>query len=77
MAGQDGGPDGTNFQRPQGTVLELECRQYDQGGAVTASGRLKVSFDGDQRVVVCRMKPRTNRKKKCVEGLKSPFDDCE
>jgi serine/threonine protein kinase len=72
--GIDGGPDGTNFRRPEGTVLRLECRKYDKNQRVAGRGTVFIEFDGRSHVSVCRMRP-VNRPK-CNAELKNPLDDC-
>jgi hypothetical protein len=70
----DGGPDGTNFRRPEGTILHLECRKYDRAQRIAARGTVRLAFDGTSHLAICRMNPVSPTK--CVEGLKNPLDDC-
>jgi hypothetical protein len=70
----DGGPDGTNFRRPEGTALNLECRKYDRNQRVIARGSVRLEFDGRSHVTVCRMRPVV--RPRCLAELKNPLDDC-
>ncbi len=72
--GIDGGPDGTSFKRPEGTVLELECRHHDDARRITARGTVRITFDGASHLAVCRMNPVAQTK--CVEGPKNRLEDC-
>jgi hypothetical protein len=65
--GAYGGSDGTTFTRPVGTRLEVTCRLSGHH-----EGRAILVFDGTTTSVICQM-PRA---KKCVPGVKNPFDDC-
>jgi serine/threonine protein kinase len=61
------GSDGTNLRRRSGSRLAVRCTLDGH-----RPGTVSVRFDGDVGVAVCRMTPR----KKCVEGIKNPFEDC-
>jgi len=69
----DGGPDGTNFRRPEGTRLDVECRKYENL-VLTARGKVRLDFDGQSHLAICHMAPLP--RKKCLPGLKNPLDDC-
>lgn len=61
------GKGATTIERVQGTVLSVECRLDGH-----KSGQVTVSFDGETEVVLCVC----TRIKKCIDGIKNPFDDC-
>ena len=61
------GKGGTRITRPQGTTLTVECRLAGYN-----PGRARLAFDGKVEIVMCR----PTREKRCVDGLKNPFDDC-
>jgi serine/threonine protein kinase len=63
------GSDGLNLRRDAGATLTVTCQLSG-----FLDGSVKVSFDGEQEVFLCRL--RETRRKKCVEGTKNPFDDC-
>ncbi|HEX7843132.1 MAG TPA: serine/threonine-protein kinase [Kofleriaceae bacterium] len=62
------GPGGTNFEEPLGTRMTITCRQPGY-----QPGIVEVTFDGRTEAVLCVL----TRIKRCIEGLKNPFDDCE
>jgi hypothetical protein len=61
------GSDGTNLRRRSGSRVAVRCTLDGH-----LPGTVTVRFDGDVGVAVCRMTSR----KKCVEGIKNPFEDC-
>lgn len=61
------GKGGTTFQRPEGTVITVECRLKGY-----EAGRVTVRFDGQKDAYLCQAK----RVPQCVNGLKNPFDKC-
>lgn len=61
------GKDGTRITRPQGTTVTVECRLAGYN-----PGRVTLAFDGNTEIVMCR----PSRERRCVDGLKNPFDDC-
>ncbi len=63
------GSDGLNLSRRAGSTEVVHCRLEGY-----LEGTVKVKFDGVREVFLCRL--RTLRKKRCVEGVKNPFDDC-
>ena len=63
------GSDGLNLSRRAGTTEVVHCRLEGY-----LEGTVKVKFDGVRAVFLCRL--RKIRKKRCVEGMKNPFDDC-
>jgi serine/threonine protein kinase len=76
------GSDGTSLRRPGGSTLTVRCTVRGH-----RPGRVKVLFDGDTGVAICRMKrervgpgpgPGTGSgtATKCVDGIKNPFGDC-
>jgi serine/threonine protein kinase len=62
------GPGGTNFEEPLGTRMTITCRQPGY-----KPGSVEISFDGHTEAVLCVMQ----RIKRCIDGLKNPFDDCD
>ena|GEM_PF-841461 len=60
-------PDGTNFTRPRGTHLLVECSAPQH-----KAGQVEVVFDGRRRDLTCVM----TRLVKCAKELKNPFDPC-
>jgi hypothetical protein len=58
---------GVTFSRQRGAVITVSCRKPGYH-----NGSVKVVFDGTQEVIGCSMK----RRKRCVDGLKTPFADC-
>ena len=65
--GSYGGTDGTTVTRRGGQALWVECRLSGY-----APGRTELIFDGKTDIALCQMK----RLKKCIPGVKNPFDDC-
>ena len=66
----DGGYRGTSesrFRRRIGSKITVECTKPGY-----AKGRVTIVFDGTRDFYSCRLK----RQKKCVKGVKNPFDDC-
>ncbi len=63
------GSDGLNLRRKAGTDLTVRCRLRGY-----RDGKVRVRFDGKAEVFLCKLK--TIRTKRCVEGMKNPFDDC-
>jgi tRNA A-37 threonylcarbamoyl transferase component Bud32 len=61
------GTSGTTIRKPEGTVVEVECRLEGY-----LHGRVKVRFDGGQDVYECKL----TFIERCIEGIKNPFDDC-
>ncbi len=63
------GPDGVTIERRQGETLKLKChlKGYKDGTVI-------VKFDGKSEIYQCKM--RKKRVKKCLDGVKNPFDDC-
>jgi serine/threonine protein kinase len=57
----------TYFQGLEGARMTVTCRYPGH-----KPGSVRVSFDGVNDVYLCRMR----RIKKCVKGIKNPFDDC-
>jgi serine/threonine protein kinase len=62
------GPGGTNFEEPRGARMTITCRQPGY-----QPGTVEVTFDGRTEAVLCVL----TRIKRCIDGLKNPFDDCE
>jgi len=67
VAGAYAGTGDTYIRRPAGTKLTVICKLpgYEQG-------KVEVVFESEDAVAICRM----SRPKKCVPGIKNPFDDC-
>jgi serine/threonine-protein kinase len=65
--GAYGGTDGTTLTRRGGHSLDVKCKLSGY-----TSGTTRLVFDGITDVAVCRM----TRIKKCIPGVKNPFDDC-
>jgi len=65
--GAYGGSDGTTITRRGGRKLEVTCKL--SGYSV---GKTFLTFDGDAEIALCHM----TRIKKCLPGVKNPFDDC-
>ncbi len=63
------GSDGLNLSRRAGSTEVVHCRLEGY-----REGKVKVKFDGVQGVFLCRL--RAIRNKRCVAGVKNPFDDC-
>jgi serine/threonine protein kinase len=63
------GSDGLNLRRSAGTKLTVRCRLRGH-----RDGSVKVVFDGAREVFLCKLKPI--RTKRCVDGMKNPFDNC-
>jgi len=63
------GSDGLNLRRKAGTDLTVHCRKRGY-----LDGTVRVRFDGIREVFLCKL--GTIRTKRCVKGLKSPFDAC-
>jgi serine/threonine protein kinase len=61
------GASGTTIEETPGTRAMITCTLPGY-----QPGKVEVLFDGDQEVVLCRM----SRIKRCIDGLKNPFDDC-
>jgi hypothetical protein len=64
----DRGRGGTHIEAALGTRITLTCRKPGY-----RDGRVEVIFDGQSEAVMCRL----TRIKRCIDGLKNPFDDCE
>ena len=62
------GPGGVQLEAPLGSRLTITCRQTGY-----KPGTVEVNFNGRDEAVICVLK----RIKRCVDGLKNPFDDCE
>jgi hypothetical protein len=58
---------GVTFRREEGTRLRVRCDLAGYQNEI-----ISVAFDGSQEIFVCQLR----RRKKCVDGLKSPWDDC-
>jgi hypothetical protein len=65
--GAYGGSDGTTITRTMGEEITVSCKLP---GYFT--GRVTLVYDGVTRFAVCRMR----RERKCLPGVKNPFDDC-
>lgn len=63
------GSDGLNLRRSAGTKLTVRCRLRGH-----RDGSVNVVFDGAREVFLCKLKPI--RTKRCVDGMKNPFDNC-
>jgi len=63
------GSDGLNLRRKMGSKLTVHCRLSGY-----RDGSTNIVFDGKREVFLCRL--REIRTKRCVEGMKNPFDDC-
>jgi hypothetical protein len=61
------GSSGVTIEEPPGTRAGIKCTLPGH-----EPGRVEVVFDGDTEVVLCRME----RIKRCIDGIKNPFDDC-
>jgi hypothetical protein len=61
------GGSGVTLEEPPGTRATIKCTLPGH-----EPGKVEVIFDGGQEVVLCRME----RIKRCVDGIKNPFDDC-
>jgi serine/threonine protein kinase len=61
------GGSGVTIEEPPGTRASIKCTLPGH-----EPGRVEVVFDGDTEVVLCRME----RIKRCIDGIKNPFDDC-
>jgi hypothetical protein len=61
------GSSGVTIEEPPGTRASIKCTLPGH-----EPGKVDVVFDGDQEVVLCRME----RIKRCIDGIKNPFDDC-
>jgi serine/threonine protein kinase len=61
------GPSGVTIEEPFGTKARIKCTHpgYEPG-------YVEVVFDGKTEVALCLM----TRIKRCVAGIKNPFDDC-
>jgi serine/threonine protein kinase len=61
------GPSGVTIEETLGTRAKLKCTHpgYEPG-------YVDVTFDGKTEIVVCVMQ----RVKRCIDGIKNPFDDC-
>ncbi len=57
----------TFLRRPEGTRLTVTCRLRGY-----QPGSIQVVFNGAEDVFLCKCK----RKKRCIPGIKNPFDDC-
>jgi hypothetical protein len=57
----------TFLSRPEGTRLTVTCRMKGY-----RPGSVEVVFDGVSDVFLCKC----NRRKRCIPGIKNPFDDC-
>ncbi len=68
MDGAYGGGDGTTMTRRGGERVRVKCKMTGY-----ESGTTEVVFDGQSDIAVCNM----IRIKKCLPGVKNPFDDCE
>jgi len=62
------GPGGTQIEELLGKKLTITCRQPGY-----KDGTVEISFDGHTQAVLCVLE----RIKRCIAGLKNPFDDCE
>jgi serine/threonine protein kinase len=62
------GVGGTNLEEALGTKMDVTCSM-----AGYQPGTVHLVFDGATEVVLCVLK----RIKRCVDGIKNPFDDCE
>jgi len=65
--GAYGGTDGTTLTRRGGEKIVVGCKMSGY-----QPGRTELIFDGIADVAICRM----TRIKKCIPGVKNPFDDC-
>ncbi|MCP4446121.1 MAG: serine/threonine protein kinase [Myxococcales bacterium] len=63
------GSDGLNISRKAGTTETVLCRLNGH-----KDGSVVVRFDGKREVFLCKL--RAIRTKRCVDGVKNPFDDC-
>jgi hypothetical protein len=61
------GSDGTRIRRKMGTRLTVSCKL-----AGYRPGTVRLRFDGKTEIALCK----PTRPKKCLEGIKNPFDDC-
>ncbi len=61
------GKGGATLRRREGSVFTVECRLPGY-----LPGQVEVRFDGKTELYLCKM----SRNKRCVEGIKNPFDDC-
>jgi len=61
------GPSGVTLEEPFGTRAKVKCTHpgYEPG-------YVDVVFDGNTEIALCLM----SRIKRCVAGIKNPFDDC-
>ncbi|HEY0481784.1 MAG TPA: protein kinase [Kofleriaceae bacterium] len=62
------GPGGAQLEEPFGSKLTITCRQPGY-----KPGSVEIAFDGRTEAVLCVLE----RIKRCIDGLKNPFDDCE
>ena len=62
------GPGGTQLEEAFGKKIVITCRQPGY-----KPGTVEISFDGRTEAVLCVLE----RIKRCIDGLKNPFDDCE
>ncbi len=67
VAGHLRGESGIHVEQPYGDRIAIECRQPGY-----QAGKVVVVFDGKQEKVQCELA----RIKRCVPGLKNPFDNC-
>ena len=62
------GPGGTSIEERLGAHLTVACSLTGY-----EPGRVDLVFDGKTEVALCVLK----RIKRCIDGIKNPFDDCE
>ena len=62
------GPGGTSIEEPYGARLTVTCSLTGY-----EPGKVDLVFDGKSEVALCVLK----RIKRCIDGIKNPFDDCE
>jgi serine/threonine protein kinase len=61
------GSSGVTIAGPEGKTVNAVCKLPGYN-----NGKVKITYDDVTPVVVCIMK----RDKKCIDGIKNPFDDC-
>jgi serine/threonine protein kinase len=61
------GPSGVTMRELEGSRMTLQCRMTGY-----TPGTVELAFDGVSEIALCKME----REKKCIPGLKNPFDDC-